>query len=129
MNRTSTYQPLPTVEYENIKNTKSTGNGVHKGGFTWNRLFGSAHPYDEIEWDIRSAKITKGDGKVVFEQNNIEKENSKKEPEEFPEDKDCNNCFYLGKSQCSHCIDKNRFAKQTKKQQELNKMVIKMGIV
>src|SRR3989338_959859 len=49
-----------------------TGNGLHKTGFVWNRLFGEGHPYDNIEWDKRTAKITKGDGTVVFEQNNVE---------------------------------------------------------
>src|SRR3989344_3687875 len=48
------------------------GNGLHKTGFIWNRLFGDTHPYDDIEWDKRTAKIVKGDGTVVFEQNNIE---------------------------------------------------------
>ena len=30
------------------------------------------HPYDSITWERRNAKITRGDGTVVFEQNNIE---------------------------------------------------------
>jgi ribonucleoside-diphosphate reductase alpha chain len=49
-----------------------TANGVHKTGFPWPRLFGEGNPYDQIEWELRTARITKGDGKVVFEQNNIE---------------------------------------------------------
>lgn len=43
-----------------------------KKGFTWERLFGSRHPYEDITWETRTAKIVKGDGTVVFEQNNIE---------------------------------------------------------
>ncbi|MEK7638309.1 MAG: vitamin B12-dependent ribonucleotide reductase [Patescibacteria group bacterium] len=43
-----------------------------KSGFNWERLFGSAHPYDEIHWERRDARITKSDGTVVFEQLNIE---------------------------------------------------------
>src|SRR5262249_52738407 len=31
-----------------------------------------ADPYDEIEWEQRSASITNEKGKVVFEQNNVE---------------------------------------------------------
>ncbi len=30
------------------------------------------HPYDEIEWDTRSASITDENGNIIFEQNNIE---------------------------------------------------------
>ena len=30
------------------------------------------HPYDLIDWDIRTARITKDDGTIVFEQPNIE---------------------------------------------------------
>jgi ribonucleoside-diphosphate reductase alpha chain len=35
-------------------------------------LFGSGHPYDAIKWELRTARITKSDGKVVFEQKDIE---------------------------------------------------------
>lgn len=41
-------------------------------GIKWPRLFGSGNPYDLIRWEKRTAKITKGDGVVVFEQNNVE---------------------------------------------------------
>ena len=53
-------------------------------GIKWPRLFGtghidpashgslSAHPYDSIQWERRTARITKGDGTVVFEQKDIE---------------------------------------------------------
>ncbi|HZZ99313.1 MAG TPA: vitamin B12-dependent ribonucleotide reductase, partial [Candidatus Paceibacterota bacterium] len=57
-------QPLQTVEPK-IQNHKASG-------FPWKRLFGEVHPYDSIKWERRSAKITRGDGTVVFEQNNIE---------------------------------------------------------
>jgi len=30
------------------------------------------HPFDELEWEMRSAKITGDDGKAIFEQDNIE---------------------------------------------------------
>ena len=43
-----------------------------KKGFTWERLFGSLHPYDEISWERRDARITKMDGTIVFEQKNVE---------------------------------------------------------
>lgn len=41
-------------------------------GMKWPRLFGAGHPYDEIAWEKRTAKITKGGGEVVFEQKDVE---------------------------------------------------------
>src|SRR3989338_1869911 len=41
-------------------------------GLKWDPLFGTGHPYDAIVWERRDARITKGDGKVVFEQKDIE---------------------------------------------------------
>ena len=38
----------------------------------WERLFGAGHPYDELTWERRDARITKADGSVVFEQKDIE---------------------------------------------------------
>ncbi|MBN1124302.1 MAG: vitamin B12-dependent ribonucleotide reductase [Sedimentisphaerales bacterium] len=32
----------------------------------------NVHPFDQIEWEIRQAKITDENGKIIFEQNNIE---------------------------------------------------------
>ena len=52
----------------------SNGKGTHRG-LKWPRLFGgllNEHPYDSIKWDVRTAKIVKGDGVVVFEQQNVE---------------------------------------------------------
>ncbi len=46
--------------------------GVARKGLAWPRLFGAGHPYDEIEWELRIARITKSDGYVVFEQKNVE---------------------------------------------------------
>ncbi len=46
-----------------------------RSGLRWERLFGSGNPYDEIVWENRVAKITKGDGTVVFEQKNVETPN------------------------------------------------------
>ncbi len=41
-------------------------------GLNWPRIFGSKHPYEEIVWENRTAKIVKGDGTVVFEQKGVE---------------------------------------------------------
>lgn len=50
-----------------------TGNGklLHEG-LTWPRLFGEGDPYDAINWEVRTAKITKGNGEIVFEQKEVE---------------------------------------------------------
>ncbi|MCC6934138.1 MAG: vitamin B12-dependent ribonucleotide reductase [Candidatus Yanofskybacteria bacterium] len=46
---------------------------VAPSGFAWERRFGNgAHPYDEVQWERRDARITKMDGTVVFEQREIE---------------------------------------------------------
>jgi len=51
---------------------RTEANGRKKSGFTWERLFGTVHPYDEITWERRDARITKANGTVVFEQLNVE---------------------------------------------------------
>jgi len=58
------------------KNGKAIEHALGRG-MTWQRLFGltgqgSGHPYDEISWERRTAKITKANGTVVFEQTDIE---------------------------------------------------------
>src|SRR3989344_2356413 len=60
------------LDYDNTITDAVPGNGLHKTGFIWPRLFSSTHPYDEIEWERRTAKISKGGGEVVFEQTNVE---------------------------------------------------------
>lgn len=49
------------------------GNGkIHHGGLVWERFFGNGDPYDAINWEVRTAKITKSSGEVVFEQESVE---------------------------------------------------------
>jgi len=67
--QTVEYEPY---DYEDTISNAVPGNGLHKTGFVWSRLFSTGHPYDDIQWERRTAKITKGDGTVVFEQNNVE---------------------------------------------------------
>src|SRR5215212_2474696 len=52
--------------------TDGYGNKVK--GLTWNRRFTRAdvHPYDEIEWELRTAAIASETGKTVFEQKDVE---------------------------------------------------------
>jgi ribonucleoside-diphosphate reductase alpha chain len=70
---------------EDVVRTSRNGSATHseragvtatneRPAFTWSRLFGnpSAHPYDEIAWDRRDARITKSDGTIVFEQTQVE---------------------------------------------------------
>ena len=49
-----------------------TGVGVE--GLKWERRWTTpgVHPYDEIEWELRSAEIKNESGKMVFEQKDIE---------------------------------------------------------
>ena len=45
-----------------------------KRGITVKRLFtkSGVHPFDEVEWETRTASIQNDKGKVIFEQRNIE---------------------------------------------------------
>ena len=45
-----------------------------KRGITVKRLFTKAggHPFDEVEWELRTASIQNEKGKVIFEQRNVE---------------------------------------------------------
>ncbi|MDP2647780.1 MAG: vitamin B12-dependent ribonucleotide reductase, partial [Candidatus Yanofskybacteria bacterium] len=64
---------LDTFEHKNGNNNgASRQHLLSGGGFKWKRLFGSGHPYDEINWELRTAKIVKSDGTVVFEQKDVE---------------------------------------------------------
>jgi ribonucleoside-diphosphate reductase alpha chain len=71
---------MEDIVRQSIGHRHTKGNGTHtsseraRSAFTWNRLFGDRqkHPYDEIAWDRRDARITRGDGSIVFEQLNVE---------------------------------------------------------
>ncbi|HEU4334168.1 MAG TPA: hypothetical protein VFT32_06690, partial [Candidatus Eisenbacteria bacterium] len=45
-----------------------------KSGLRFPRLYTrpGVNPFDEVEWDLRSAAITNEHGKVVFEQKDVE---------------------------------------------------------
>ena len=55
-----------------MDNNLFTNDGITGQGLRWPRIFGSKHPYEQRIWEQRTAKITKGDGTVVFEQRNVE---------------------------------------------------------
>jgi ribonucleoside-diphosphate reductase alpha chain len=48
--------------------------GSRVKGLTWDRRFTQPgiHPYDEIEWELRTAAISSETGKTVFEQKDVE---------------------------------------------------------
>ena len=64
----TTMSQVTNFSTQNPRDSKTTG------GLKIARYFTRAgvNPYDEIEWEIRSAAITNEKGKVVFEQNNVE---------------------------------------------------------
>jgi ribonucleoside-diphosphate reductase alpha chain len=56
-----------------MNNWKNTSNSRLRG-LKVNQQFSTpgVHPFDQIEWEIRQAKISGDGGEVVFEQNNVE---------------------------------------------------------
>src|SRR3989338_7035273 len=64
-------QPNPTQLLNTAEEQKRLGFATDRC-LRWPRIFGTNHPYDEIVWEKRTAKITKGDGTVVFEQKDVE---------------------------------------------------------
>jgi ribonucleoside-diphosphate reductase alpha chain len=76
--------------HENPENPSGTTAGVHaaavvagetsksrakeSGGLPFRHVFSQpgVHPYDEIEWDQRTAEITDDSGKAIFRQENVE---------------------------------------------------------
>src|SRR3989344_5449428 len=63
-------QDLFPIQSEHLEGLVDAGS--ERKGLAWSRLFGYGDPYDLIKWERRNAKITKGDGTAVFEQNDIE---------------------------------------------------------
>ncbi|MBN2456998.1 MAG: vitamin B12-dependent ribonucleotide reductase [Sedimentisphaerales bacterium] len=61
-----------------FKNPTDSGGAVteaqKRSGLTVEHFFSTAgvHPFEQLEWETRSAKITNEKGEVIFEQNNIE---------------------------------------------------------
>jgi ribonucleoside-diphosphate reductase alpha chain len=69
--RPSTDRNVPSVSGEE---TASVGKPNHEHGLRITRRYTrvDAHPYDEIEWELRDAVITSERGDVAFEQRNVE---------------------------------------------------------
>ena len=52
---------------------RANGKSSKKGGMEFARFFSKdGHPFDEIEWEKRTAEITDDGGKVIFKQENVE---------------------------------------------------------
>jgi len=66
---------MPEVR-EQVKKTEAatTANKKKAPGLTFRRLFTKpgVSPYDEIEWELRTAQITDAQGNVIFEQKDVE---------------------------------------------------------
>jgi ribonucleoside-diphosphate reductase alpha chain len=68
---------MPEVR-DQIKTQSASTNVVNKKtkaqGLTFRRLFTKpgVTPYDEVEWELRTAQITDSQGGVIFEQKNVE---------------------------------------------------------
>ena len=61
--------PVPGVEHPRAKSKAATAPGL-----TFPRFFTEAgiDPFDEVEWELRSAVIGNERGEVVFEQRDVE---------------------------------------------------------
>jgi len=64
--------PIQEVELNEFIEPKIGNGKIHHSGLVWQRFFGYGDPYDSINWEIRTARITKGSGEVVFEQAGVE---------------------------------------------------------
>ena len=66
---------MPEVR-EQVKKTEAatTAHKKKAPGLTFRRLFTKpgVSPYDEIEWELRTAQITDAQGAVIFEQKDVE---------------------------------------------------------
>ncbi|MGH9469975.1 MAG: vitamin B12-dependent ribonucleotide reductase, partial [Terriglobia bacterium] len=57
-----------------VLNITASDSGAAKRGASLKRLFTKAgvHPFDEVEWELRTASIQNEKGKTIFEQRNVE---------------------------------------------------------
>src|ERR1700745_3404872 len=64
---------MPEVR-EQVKTTQAATKTKKASGLAFRRLFTKlgVSPYDEIEWELRTAQITDAQGNVIFEQKDVE---------------------------------------------------------
>ena len=67
------YSPLPTSS-PNAGAANAASPNFSRGGLTFTRRFSKAgqSPYDEVQWERRTASITDATGKSIFEQKDVE---------------------------------------------------------
>src|SRR6201993_5246431 len=63
-----------TTTSASVSTKKAPGHTKTNPGLTFKRFFTKAgvSPYDELEWELRTAQITDSQGGVIFEQQNVE---------------------------------------------------------
>ena len=68
-----TYSPQ-TTSYPSTSQASSSAANFSRGGLTFSRRFSKAglSPYDEVQWEYRTASITDASGKSIFEQKDVE---------------------------------------------------------
>ncbi len=71
------YSPLPTSTSQTSSHVPTSGSAspnFSRGGLTFTRRFSKAgvSPYDEVQWEKRTASITDATGKSIFEQKDVE---------------------------------------------------------
>jgi ribonucleoside-diphosphate reductase alpha chain len=70
------YSPLPTTNPtpSHAPSHGSSSPNFSRGGLTFTRRFSKAglSPYDEVQWEKRTASITDASGKSIFEQKDVE---------------------------------------------------------
>ncbi len=64
--------PIQGQELSKILEPEKGNGKTVPNGLIWDRLFGKGSPYDAITWEVRTAKIVKSGGEVVFEQKDVE---------------------------------------------------------
>ena len=64
------------AERDAVSMAVKTGTAEHqfKRGLSFKRLFTKpgVHPFEEIEWELRTASISNEKGQLLFEQRNVE---------------------------------------------------------
>jgi ribonucleoside-diphosphate reductase alpha chain len=65
---------MPETQIQNINATTTAAKSNKTSGLTFRRFFTKAgtSPYDEVEWEKRTASITDSKGGIIFEQKDVE---------------------------------------------------------
>jgi len=68
------FDPENPFKKHNCEPQSTTEGTCQSQGLKVHHFFSTegVHPFEQLDWEIRSAKITAGDGQTIFEQNDIE---------------------------------------------------------